>query len=421
MGAMGRTMIRYLVIIIIVVGGSVTANARELVVGLSSAVTSLSSALKMAKPYDTLCVNAGTYHPDSTLIITKPLYIFGNGNAQIEAAQNQGIFEIRSDSVTIAGFTLQNVPKNYLKDLAAIWVDYSQHFYIGNNTINNCFFGIFITKSKNGIVENNTVKGQAIHEHSSANAIHLWYCQKMVVKNNWVRHHRDGIYLEFVDSSNIENNISEQNLRYGLHFMFSNYDAYQQNTFSNNGAGVAVMFSKFIQMHRNNFNANWGDAAYGLLLKEIYDGEITGNTFQKNTVGIFAEGANRIHLRQNDFIANGWALKIRGSAMNNEFCYNNFIGNSFDLATDARTDYNSYHHNYWEEYSGYDLNKDGLGDVPHRPVKLFAYLVSKLDESILLMRSSFIELLNFAEKVAPSVTPTSLMDKTPLMKMYRPA
>lgn len=55
---------------------------------------------------------------------------------------------------------------------------------------------------------------------------------------------RDGIYLEFADNCEITNNQSIDNLRYGLHFMFSNDDIYRGNIFENNGAGVAVMFSK---------------------------------------------------------------------------------------------------------------------------------------------------------------------------------
>ena len=107
---------------------------------------------------------------------------------------------------------------------------------------------------------------------------------------------------------------------------------------------------------------------------------------------------------------------MRGSSMDNEISFNNFVSNSFDIATDAKKDHNRYFNNYWDSYEGYDLNRDGLGDVPHRPVNLFSYLVSRIDESIILLKSSFIEVLNFAEKVAPAVTPTNLVDEEPLMK-----
>lgn len=409
-------MNRYLVVILIVLGWSVAAMAKEWEVGSSQAVASISQAIEDASPFDTICVNTGNYTHTSAVVINKPLTLIACGDVSITAAKNAGIFEVRADSVTISGFTLLNVEKSYTKDLAAIWVDYATHFTLTENTIRDCFFAIFCTKSKNGHIAENNITGNAVQEHSSANAIHLWYCDSMTVANNMVEHHRDGIYLEFTDNSTISGNMSRHNLRYGLHFMFSNDDLYEQNTFTDNGAGVAVMFSDHIAMVDNHFLENWGRASYGLLLKEIYDSKIEGNLFEKNTTGIFSEGSSRVAFTKNTFEGNGWALRMRGSSMDNELSQNNFVANSFDVATDAKKDHNTYSHNYWDNYEGYDLDKDGLGDVPHRPVNLFSYLVSRIDESIILLRSSFIEVLNFAEKVAPAVTPTNLIDEHPLMK-----
>lgn len=409
-------MIRDLVVFIAIVGWSVTAYSRDMEVGPSLAVTSISQALEMAQPHDTLCINAGEYEPDTVMVIDKPLTLIACGEVSILAAQACGIFEIRSDSVTISGFHLKDVQRSYLKDLAAIWVDNVSHFSLNHNTITNSFFAIFCTKAKKGTISGNTISGDAVEEHSSANAIHLWYCDSLSITGNTVQHHRDGIYLEFTDNSVVSNNVSRHNLRYGLHFMFSNNDVYKNNLFTDNGAGVAVMFSDHIDMINNQFVENWGGASYGLLLKEIYDSRLKNNLFRKNTIGVFAEGSNRMEISGNTFTGNGWAIKMRGSAMDNELTQNNFLGNSFDIATDAPVNYNNYHHNFWDEYEGYDLNKDGIGDVPHRPVNLFSYLVSRIDESIILLRSSFIQVLDFAERIAPAVTPNNLLDEQPLMK-----
>lgn len=409
-------MIRDLVVIMAIVGWSVTAHARDLEVGPSLAVTSISQALELAQPHDTLCINTGDYFPDTVLIINKPLTLIACGEVSITAAPANGIFEVRADSVSISGFHLKEVPRSYLRDLAAIWVDNVAHFSLTDNKATNCFFAIFCTKAKQGTIKGNQIAGNAVEEHSSANAIHLWYCDSLTIADNIVEHHRDGIYLEFTDNSLISNNISRHNLRYGLHFMFSNHDVYKNNLFTDNGAGVAVMFSDHIDMINNRFLENWGGAAYGLLLKEIYDSRLLHNTFHKNTVAVFAEGSNRMQMHGNTFTGNGWALKMRGSAMDNEIFYNNFMGNSFDVATDASTNYNNYHHNFWDDYKGYDLDKDGIGDVPHRPVNLFSYLVTRIDESIILLRSSFIQVLDFAERIAPAVTPNNLLDESPLMK-----
>src|SRR5690606_34867335 len=108
----------------------------------------------------------------------------------------------------------------------------------------------------NGKVLNNTIIGNAVNEYNSGNGIQLWYSKNIEVAGNTVRKMRDGIYLEFSDGINIRNNRSIGNLRYGLHFMFSNNNVYAHNLFENNGAGVAVMFSKFIKIESNIFRKN---------------------------------------------------------------------------------------------------------------------------------------------------------------------
>ncbi len=233
---------------------------------------------------------------------------------------------------------------------------------------------------------------------------------------NTINGHRDGIYFEFVTNSIIWRNVSEKNLRYGLHFMFSNNDAYITNIFKNNGAGVAVMFSKAVKMFHNYFEQNWGDGAYGLLLKEISDSYIENNRFEKNTTGIFMEGASRILLKKNVFESNGWAMKIQASCMEVTVLNNNFKSNTFDVGTNGSLVLNTFNYNYWDKYDGYDINKDKLGDIPYRPVSLYAMIIDQNPPAMILFRSLLTSLLDRTEKILPTLTPENLKDDHPLMK-----
>jgi nitrous oxidase accessory protein len=317
----------------------------------------------------------------------------------------------------LKGFKIRNVGFSFTKDWAGIKVDNKHYCTIEDNTLLDTYFGIYLKKSNHSVIKNNVLQSKAENEVNSGNGIHLWYCEDILIENNQVKGHRDGIYFEFVESSRIIGNLSEGNIRYGLHFMFSNHDDYIGNTFKNNGTGVAVMFSDHINMKNNHFIDNWGTTNYGLLFKEIYDGELSGNTFENNTIGIFADGSNRIKIVNNVFKGNGWAMNIFSSCMDNEIAYNNFISNTFDLTTNGKRNNNDFHDNYWDQYVGYDLDKDGIGDVPHRPVRLFSYLIGKVPESIILLRSFFVDMLSIAEKVAPVLTPQSLLDERPKMKL----
>ncbi len=389
--------------------------AQNIEVCSSCSVSTLSEAIAQAKDFDTILVKKGTYK-EHDITISKPLTIIGENYPVIDGELKGEIITIISDNVTVDGLFVINVGTSYTEDYAAIRVRKSKNFVIQNVVLENLFFGIYIEKSNYGKIYHNKIIGDAVEEYNSGNGIQLWYSNYIEIEHNFVEHVRDGIYLEFSNNCIIKNNVSEQNLRYGLHFMFSNDDLYQDNTFENNGAGVAVMFSKKIKMINNTFKENWGTASYGMLLKEINDAEIIGNTFQENTIGINIEGSNRIVYKNNNFINNGWAVKVRGACYTNSFLENNFLYNSFDISYNSKVNDNVFDRNFWSNYTGYDLDKDGVGDVPYRPVKLFSYIVNRTPETIILLRSLFIDIIDFSEKVSPVFTPDNLLDNNPLIK-----
>ena len=323
---------------------------------------------------------------------------------------------VTADSVTVRGLVFRNVGVSFVEDRAAIKVDEVWQCRIEDNRFENTFFGIYLAKTAQCRVAGNVLEGAGPTETQSGNGIHLWYSKEIEVENNIIRGHRDGIYFEFVEDSRVANNLSEANLRYGLHFMFSDRCQYHDNVFVDNDAGVAVMYTKHVEMIGNRFERNWGSASFGLLLKDITDSRVEDNVFVKNTVGIHAEGTNRVRFERNDFLENGWAVKIMANALDNVFTRNNFVANTFDVATNSRRHYSRFEENFWDNYEGYDLDRDGYGDVPFRPVRLFSLIVERNEPSLLLLRSFFIDVLDAAERVIPSLTPETLADEKPVMR-----
>lgn len=378
----------------------------------------LVQAIKHASSGDTIVVAAGSYMSNG-LEVTMPLVLLGKPGAILDGDNQNYVLRILADSVVVSGFSIINSGKSYTKDYAAVYVHGTSGVQILDNKIDNSFFGILVEKSKGAVIRGNTVSGTAKQENQAGNGVHLWHCDHMQIEDNEVFGMRDGIYLEFVNQSDVIDNYAHNNVRYGLHFMFSNHDAYVDNTFESNGAGVAVMFSKWIRMEHNRFIDNWGTASYGLLLKEIYDGEVLNNLFQQNTLGIYVDGSTRVNYIGNTLRQNGWAIKVSGGCYANAFTSNNFIGNSFDISYNSKMNDNTFNGNFWSDYSGYDLDKDGSGDVPYRPVKLFSYIVNRTPETIVLLRSLFVDLINFSEKVSPAFTPDELVDHSPLMKKFQ--
>ncbi len=403
----------YILLLLLVCSNVINARVIE----VSGSMT-IKEALLSANDYDTVLVTPGFY-TEGELKIKKKITLLGKDYPVLDGQGKYQVLTVLSDSVTVSGLKIQNIGVSYTVDRSAIRVVKKQHCIIENNIINDAFFGIYLERCKNILVKGNTVIGKAVNEMSSGNAIHLWYCKNIKVTHNIAKNHRDGIYLEFVTNSEVLHNHVEDNIRYGLHFMFSNHDKYLHNKFISNGAGVAVMFSKHVLMRNNIFSKNWGSSAYGLLLKEITDSEIHKNTFEQNTIAIYSEGSNRINIHQNNFSSNGWAIKMMANCTDCKVVSNNFLNNTMEITTNGTRNSNIYEGNYWSQYSGYDIDKDGIADVPYRPVKLFSYLIVNVNASTILMRSMLVDLINFAEKMVPVITPGNLKDNKPMMKKIK--
>ena len=158
-------------------------------------------------------------------------------------------------------------------------------------------------------------------------------------------------------------------------------------------------------------------AAYGLLLKEIGDPVLRGNVFARNTVGLMADGATRLVVEDNVLADNGWGVRLLANVQEARLARNDFTGNTFDVATNGRAgDGAEFVGNYFAEYRGYDLDRDGRGDVPHRPVRLFSLLVERWDAVLVLQHSAFVGLLDAAERVLPALTPAHMADARPSMR-----
>jgi nitrous oxidase accessory protein len=202
--------------------------------------------------------------------------------------------------------------------------------------------------------------------------------------------------------------------------MFSNDDNYTFNTFRNNGSGVAVMYTKRIRMTNNTFENNWGTSSFGLLLKDITKGYISNNTFSKNTSGIYMEGTNEVKAEYNNFLNNGLAVRMLANCEKDTLMFNNFMGNTFDFTTNGTENLNYLKGNYWDKYSGYDLNRDKKGDLPYRPVSLYSQIIEKIPSAVFLLHSFMAELLDKAERALPSMSNVNLYDNEPSMHIIRP-
>ncbi|MFD2910060.1 nitrous oxide reductase family maturation protein NosD [Flavobacterium ardleyense] len=401
--------------IVIVLLFSFSLNAQTIHVGKDHPIKSIKKGIELAKAGDTLMVHGGLYR-EGNIIIDKKIVFIGKDLPILDGEKKHEVLSIKADSVVVDGFKVIKSAYATITDPCGIKVYNKSYVVIQNNVLEDNFFGIYLQNSQNCTIKNNHLIAHGREEQQLGNGIHCWKSNDILIIGNRIDGHRDGIYFEFVYDSLVWRNICTNNIRYGLHFMFSHSNSYITNVFRNNGAGVSVMYTKNVKMFNNTFDQNWGASAYGLLLKEISDSYIFNNKFISNTSAIYIEGSSRNKIEKNQFNSNGWAMQIQANSMDNEVVNNNFKGNTFDMGTNGTLVLNTFNSNYWDKYEGYDINKDGVGDVPYHPLSLFAVLIENNPSAMLLFRSFMITLLDKSEKVLPSITPDNFIDNKPLMK-----
>lgn len=388
-------------------------------VGKTEQYPTIKAAVAAAKSGDTIFVESGIYK-EGNISIDKPLSLIGVGRPVLDGQMKYEILSFRANHIVLKGFKIINSGEDEIVNIGAVRL-YDSHFStIENNIFENNYFGIYIQRGYRCLIQNNKITSKrATSQERSGDGIHAWVSEELWIKNNYIEGHKDGIYLEKVVNSYVFHNYSKKNLRYGLHFMFANNNVYVNNTFDDNNAGVAVMYSNNVGMAGNNFINNWGDASYGLLLKDISFSKIKHNRFQNNTTAILLDGVTKIDFFKNDFENNGWGMKISSNCMENKIINNNFINNVFDVSTTGSMTMNDFKKNYWDKYEGYDLNKDKIGDVPFHPLSLYSVLVENNPAVMLLFRTFFVDLLDKTEKIIPSLTPENFVDRQPLMQKIK--
>jgi nitrous oxidase accessory protein len=380
-------------------------------------INTITQALVLASSGDTIYVEPGDYS-EPVIKIEKTITLIGREGARIVGGNGHELVAVLADGVTITGLEFRGVERSFMEDRSAIRIEEAHDCRIRDNVFRDNFFAVYMAKSSGCIVEGNDIEGAGTRETESGNGIHLWYSRNVTVRNNRIYGHRDGIYFEFVEDSEVIDNVSRNNLRYGLHFMFSDRCHYSHNEFRSNRSGVAIMYSEHVEIMNNLFIRNWGQATFGLLMKEIDDSKLIGNRFEQNSIALFIEGSNRMLIESNTFASNGWAMKIMANSEDNVVQRNNFLHNTFDVTTNSRRAVSLFVNNYWDTYKGYDLNHDGYGDLPHRPVRFFSIVVEQYEPALALLNSLFVGVLDAAENMLPVLTPTMFTDEAPSIKPW---
>lgn len=379
----------------------------------------LGNSLIRYAPGDSIYLSAGIF--TGYFSIEKRLTIIGAAGSVIDGGGEGDVITIAADSVEIKGITIRNSGTRLLKDMAGIKI-------VGNYvTIEDCriidnLHGIYVKGGNNAVIRGNTIIGRDyIQESDRGNGIHLWSTEGNIIENNEISFARDGIYFSFAHETLIKNN-HIHDLRYGLHYMYSNENIFEDNLFDYNVAGSALMYSENIHFERNVFAHCRGFRAYGILLQSVDNCTAEGNLVIDNTRGVFLDDSNHNIFKSNDIVQNDLAVQVNASCENNILAGNNFISNlSMAMMDGSAIDNNAWNENgrgnYWSDYNGYDLDFDGLGDIPHDLSSLFEFMESDYPAIRFYLYSPAASLLEAAEKRLPILKRKAVEDDYPVFRI----
>lgn len=341
--------------------------------GSADAQSSLQARLDAAPPGSTVVVDAGV-HP-GPIVVRGPLTVVGRSGATIDGGGAGSVVTIEGDSVVFRGFAVRNSGRQVTEEAAGIKVSGNGH-RIEENQVRDVYFGIHAGAGAGLVIRGNVIVPGQRHGARPGHGISLWHVRDSEIRENRIAEARDGIYLSFTERVVTAGN-DVRGCRYGLHSMNSVDAEFSGNRLRGNLLGAAMMQSDRLVLRGNRIEQHReGSAAYGILLKDIGDLLAEDNEILANRVGLYAEAVPTQPTREAVFARNVIAGNEVGLALQSNAALTMTDNRIAENLTDVRPLGRQLSPNMrwsrdgrgnsWSQYRGYDADRDGIGDIPHR-------------------------------------------------------
>jgi nitrous oxidase accessory protein len=392
------------------------ARGETLIVGAGH-FQSVQAAIDAGHSGDKIQVQEGIY--TGNLVLNKQITLEGINRPALQGTGTGSVITILADGCTVKGFVIERSGGDLTREDSGVLLK-SHRNVIEDNELRDILYGIYLYSSSGNTLRRNHIRGRPELDVGARGAgLHLWNSPDNVIEDNTISEERDGIYIQNSNGNQIRRN-RVTNLRYGLHYMSSDRNVFEDNLFSNNIAGAAIMYSNKIELRRNAFVHNRGFSSFGILFQECNELVAEDNFIVDNATGIFMEALRKTTFRRNAIANNDVALQMFSNSDANVFTENNFVDNLSPLQLIGRSTTTKWSENgrgnFWSDYDGYDLNEDGLGDVPLKIQNVFQYLEGNHPRLRLYFESPAARAMATAEKTFPILRGSPVVDDAPLMK-----
>lgn len=366
----------------------------------------IQKSIDKAKPGATITIPAGQY--EGNFVLTKKITLRGEQGTELVALGDEPVLRIdNAATVTIENMTLSGNKQA----IVASGVDGLELRYLNIKDIHT---GVHIQRSKNVHIQHIEVAGNKEHYSKKGNGLAIFKSEDVVVEDTNIKDVQDGIYVEEVENILIQNN-KISNSRYGTHFMYSSNAQAFHNTYQNNVTGLMIMMTSDISIKSNHLANHNGLNSYGMLFYDVQQAVVELNTIMNNRTGVALQKSTGVQIANNDFRMNQTALegmKVDGTSM---VTNNIFTGNIMT----ARSDQQGFllANNYYDDYSGIDLENDGIGDVPYVAVSSFGQWMVRQPVYQYFVASPSVVLLTSLDQQINKTEKTVLVDVAPKLKI----
>lgn len=353
------------------------------------------------------------------VVIKKRITLDGDGQVTVNGGGSGSILTIEADEAIVRGLHLINSGDSHDKVDAAILVK-ANDTIVEDNIIEDSLFGIHLSNAHGNRIIGNHISSKDRDVTLRGDGIRLWYSHENLIRDNVLNNSRDMVFSNARENRIINNRMS--NSRISMELVFSPENEIRGNTFDGNYNGVTVIYSDDLTISNNHILNMRKLTGFGISVKESYQILIDGNEIAHCAIGLLAtsplEKENILTITNNLFTFNDVATYFYGEKGGHEIHNNRFIDNFVDVmgSTTGTSRLNHWENNYWDNYSGFDLNDDNIGDQPHR-VYLYADRIWMERSMARFYRGTpALSLIDFVERLIPSSDPDLMYaDPQPLM------
>ena len=370
------------------------------------------------------CLGPGVH--EGPLRLERRLTIWGDESAVVQSSGTESTISVVADGVVLEGFRIDGSGGRFDLLDAAVRVR-ADDVRVEGLEIRNALFGILVERSRRPVLRGNRIVGRPEKALGlRGDGIRLWEVGDALVEDNRIEDSRDLVVWYSDDSTFSRNQVS--NGRYGTHFMYSHGNHVEGNRYVGNVVGIFAMYSRGLAIRGNLIAKSHGAAGMGIGAKESGDLQVEDNWLVGNTIAIYLDNSPLQPDETNRFTGNALrfgevGVVFHGPAAGNILRANRFVDQHVNVRVEGRGSAQDaeWRGNDYDDYAGYDLNGDGVGDIPYVLRHLESDLASRAPAIRYFRGTAAMTLVEWIGHVVPLFRATTLLeDPAPAMRLPDP-